>query len=120
MSYQPISFSGLIPTAEHHLELRRSVSKLVGGFGRKYYQDVVKRGAKVTELQVQLRELGYDITPSGSFDRATVLVVLAFQRHWRQARVDGRFDHSTLGTLGRLRRGRLDYLTPEECYAPAA
>ena len=59
MSYQPISFSGLIPMAEHHLELRRSVSKLVGGFGRKYYQDVVKRGAKVTELWAALGEAGF-------------------------------------------------------------
>ena len=59
MTYQPLSFSELIPTAEHHVDLRRSVAKLVGGFGRKYYQDKVKRGEKVTELWQALGESGF-------------------------------------------------------------
>ena len=59
MPYQPISFSGVIPAADHHLELRRSVAKLVGGFGRKYYQDIVKRGEKATELWSALGEAGF-------------------------------------------------------------
>jgi alkylation response protein AidB-like acyl-CoA dehydrogenase len=59
MSYQPISFSSVIPAAEHHVELRRAVAKLVGGFGRKYYQDIVKRGEKATELWRALGEAGF-------------------------------------------------------------
>ena len=59
MPYQPISFSGVIPVAEHHVDLRRSVAKLVGGFGRKYYQDIVKRGEKATELWRALGDAGF-------------------------------------------------------------
>lgn len=51
--------SSLVDTAEHHGLLRESVAKLVGGFGRRYFQDVVKRKAKPHELWAALGEAGY-------------------------------------------------------------
>ena len=51
--------STLVDTQEHHSLLRESVGKLVGGFGRKYFQDVVKRGAKPVELWNALAQAGY-------------------------------------------------------------
>ena len=51
--------SGLVDTAEHHPELRKSVARLAGRFGRKYFQDVVKRGAQPTELWEELGAAGF-------------------------------------------------------------
>lgn len=51
--------SELVDTADHHPELRASVSGLVGQFGRKYFQDVVARDDKPTELWNALGEAGY-------------------------------------------------------------
>lgn len=60
------------------------------------------RGALLTEAQDMLHRYGYDITVCGDYDRATEVAVVAFQRHFRPARVDGRLDQSTIGTLRRL------------------
>lgn len=49
----------LIDSAPHHQELRESVAKLAGSFGRRYFQDVVRRGVKPTELWSALGEAGY-------------------------------------------------------------
>jgi alkylation response protein AidB-like acyl-CoA dehydrogenase len=51
--------SSLVDTADHHAMLRASVGKLVGGFGRRYYQDVVKRKEKPVALWNALAEAGY-------------------------------------------------------------
>ena len=51
--------SDLIDTQPHHPALRDSVSKLVGGFGRAYFQDVVRRDVKPTELWSALGQAGY-------------------------------------------------------------
>ena len=51
--------SELVDTREHHQELRRSVSGLVGEFGRRYFQDVVERDDKPTELWAALAEAGF-------------------------------------------------------------
>ncbi len=51
--------SQLVDTKEHHPELRRSVSGLVGQFGRRYFQDVVERDDKPTELWAALAEAGF-------------------------------------------------------------
>ena len=59
MPRQPLSHSNLINTAEHHLELRQSVAKLVGKYGRQYFQDKVRTGGKVTELWTELGEAGF-------------------------------------------------------------
>jgi alkylation response protein AidB-like acyl-CoA dehydrogenase len=51
--------SALVDTAEHHALLRDSVGKLAGRFGRRYFQDLVKRHAKPNELWQALGEAGY-------------------------------------------------------------
>jgi N-acetylmuramoyl-L-alanine amidase len=60
------------------------------------------RGEPVTRLQRTLRSYGYGLAETGVYDDATREVVTAFQRHFRQARVDGIADPSTLLTLRAL------------------
>lgn len=51
--------SSLCDTADHHRDLRDSVSKLVGKFGRKYFQDVVNTGEQPEALWKELGEAGF-------------------------------------------------------------
>lgn len=60
------------------------------------------QGEAVLRLQHSLRSYGYGIDETGTYDDATRDVVTAFQRHFRQARVDGIADESTLLTLRAL------------------
>ena len=60
------------------------------------------RGTPVEALQSLLASYGYAIESSGAFDASTEAVVRAFQRHFRQARVDGIADTSTVETLRAL------------------
>ena len=53
----------------------------------------------VSDLQSQLSGYGYGIDVTGRFDAATEATVKAFQRHFRQGRVDGIADASTIETL---------------------
>jgi len=50
------------------------------------------QGPSVIALQVALARFGYACPTGGGFDAATAAAVTAFQRHFRPARVDGRFD----------------------------
>ncbi|MCV3209082.1 N-acetylmuramoyl-L-alanine amidase [Mesorhizobium sp. YC-39] len=59
-------------------------------------------GAEVEALQSMLALYGYGVEISGAFDRQTEIVVDAFQRHFRQRKVDGLADGSTIRTLERL------------------
>jgi N-acetylmuramoyl-L-alanine amidase len=61
-------------------------------------------GDPVFALQAMLKLYGYGLEASGTFDKRTKLVVEAFQRHFRQERVDGIADASTVGTLHKLLR----------------
>ncbi|WP_374576004.1 N-acetylmuramoyl-L-alanine amidase [Phenylobacterium sp.] len=61
-------------------------------------------GAGVFALQAGLTRLGYDSAPSGQYDAHTAAVVRAFQRHWRQERVDGIADGETRARLIALLR----------------
>jgi N-acetylmuramoyl-L-alanine amidase len=63
-------------------------------------------GEHVAALQKMLATYGYDIDISGTYDANTEKVVAAFQRHFRPARVDGRADRSTIGTLEDLLAAR--------------
>lgn len=56
----------------------------------------------ITHAQRLLSDYGYGIAASGTLDEATRKVVIAFQRHFRPARVDGALDASTIDTLQRL------------------
>jgi N-acetylmuramoyl-L-alanine amidase len=60
------------------------------------------RGEQVRELQSLFASYGYGLELTGEFDTSTEAVVRAFQRHFRQERVDGIADHSTVETLRRL------------------
>jgi N-acetylmuramoyl-L-alanine amidase len=59
-------------------------------------------GDNVTRLQHALRAYGYGLDENGRYDDATRDVVIAFQRHFRPALVDGITDASTLITLRAL------------------
>jgi N-acetylmuramoyl-L-alanine amidase len=59
-------------------------------------------GEAVAGLKARLAAYGYGIAAGMAFDVDTAAVVTAFQRHFRQARVDGVADFSTIATLDRL------------------
>ncbi len=59
-------------------------------------------GPAVRELQERLAGYGYGVPRHGLYDGETRMVVAAFQRHFRPARVDGVADSSTIVTLERL------------------
>jgi N-acetylmuramoyl-L-alanine amidase len=56
-------------------------------------------GPGVLAMQGALRRLGYDATPTGRFSAEDAVIVTAFQRHWRQDRVDGVADGETRARL---------------------
>lgn len=59
-------------------------------------------GEAVAGVQGALRAYGYGIEVTGLHDAQSVVVVTAFQRHFRPARIDGAIDRSTIETLSRL------------------
>ena len=59
MAVSNLFASELVDTSDYHGELRASVAKLVGGYGREYFQDVTKRGAKPDELWAELGKAGF-------------------------------------------------------------
>lgn len=59
-------------------------------------------GQPIQALQSLYAAFGYEIEITGVFDERTAAVTRAFQRHFRQARVDGVADASTVETLHRL------------------
>jgi N-acetylmuramoyl-L-alanine amidase len=63
-------------------------------------------GPAVAALQSSLAAYGYGVAAGGRFDQAMHDVVVAFQRHFRPARVDGIADRSTIETLHRLLAAR--------------
>ena len=60
------------------------------------------RGAAVRQQQARLRDVGYGLAADGDFGAATAAVVRAFQRHFRQSRVDGVIDAGTDAALDRV------------------
>jgi len=56
----------------------------------------------ILNLQSALSTYGYGVKITGTYDEQTRDVVTAFQRHFRQGRVDGIADYSTLQTLFNL------------------
>jgi N-acetylmuramoyl-L-alanine amidase len=60
------------------------------------------RGEPVRRLQRALKTYGYGIEETGVYDEASRIVVAAFQRHFRPARVDGIADASSVRTLRAL------------------
>src|ERR1700728_1995693 len=70
------------------------------------------RGDAVSTIQESLSSYGYGVAVNGNYDSAMHDAVTAFQRHFRQARVDGAVDQSTRATLRELlaHRGRVKTL----------
>lgn len=62
----------------------------------------VLEGVDLARFQRLLRDYGYGIEVTGEHDEATRRVTDAFQRHFRQALVNGIPDHSALRTAERL------------------
>jgi N-acetylmuramoyl-L-alanine amidase len=58
-----------------------------------------EEGQPVRALQAMLALYGYNMPLTGVYDKTTRDVVAAFQRHFRQQRVDGAADLSTVKTL---------------------
>lgn len=61
------------------------------------------RGEAVRRMQQHLLAVGYGLVADGTFGTATAAAVRAFQRHYRQARVDGVVDAETAAVLQRMR-----------------
>ena len=59
-------------------------------------------GAAVRRQQERLCTFGYGLVADGNFDATTAAVVRAFQRHYRQARVDGVIDAGTAAVLAEV------------------
>jgi N-acetylmuramoyl-L-alanine amidase len=56
-------------------------------------------GEQVAALQRDLAAYGYGLVINGRYDATTEAAIVAFQRHFRPARVDGKADLSTRNTL---------------------
>jgi N-acetylmuramoyl-L-alanine amidase len=59
-------------------------------------------GLDVEALQAMLASYGYGLDVTGVYDAKTQSTIVAFQRHFRPARVDGIADPSTIATLRKL------------------
>ncbi|MEZ5816369.1 MAG: N-acetylmuramoyl-L-alanine amidase [Hyphomicrobiaceae bacterium] len=66
------------------------------GYGRDAANDVIAHAQRL------FARYGYGVELTGLLDKQTELVIIAFQRHFRPTRVDGRLDASTVATLERL------------------
>lgn len=69
--------------------------------GGRFFQEG-DEGPPVEALQAMFGLYGYEVPVTGRYCAATQKVVTAFQRHFRQDRVDGVADASTIATLHRL------------------
>lgn len=56
-------------------------------------------GASVESAQEALNFIGYECDVNGRFDAKTLMLISAFQRHWRPERVDGVLDPDTIARL---------------------
>lgn len=61
-------------------------------------------GEPIAALQAMLALYGYGVKISGNYDEETRQCVVAFQRHFRQSKVDGVADGQTIATLDSLIR----------------
>ena len=59
MADQSLFYNNLVDTADHHADLRASVGKLVGKYGRKYFQQVVASQTQPDELWAELGTAGF-------------------------------------------------------------
>jgi len=86
---------GLWPT--HWSRAENGVASTAGG-GLK----AGDRGEPVLAMQRDFAAYGYGVAAGGEFDQPTEQVVIAFQRHFRPARIDGIFDRDCAERLRAL------------------
>lgn len=67
------------------------------------------QGIEIEAFQSMLAIYGYGLNITGLYGTKTEATVTAFQRHFRQARVDGIADHSTRQTLRNLLAARSQF-----------
>lgn len=60
------------------------------------------RDKAIADVQQKLAAWGYDVPTNGVLDPRTTRVLVAFQRHFRPARIDGRLDGETASRLNAL------------------
>ena len=60
------------------------------------------RDKAIADIQQKLVRWGYDVPTNGVLDAQTTRVLVAFQRHFRRERIDGRLDGETASRLGAL------------------
>lgn len=60
------------------------------------------RAPEVAEAQRCLAKIGYEIAETGTLDDMTAAVLRAFQRRFRQSRIDGALDSETVARLGEV------------------
>ncbi|MBB4953200.1 N-acetylmuramoyl-L-alanine amidase [Agrobacterium vitis] len=84
----------------HEMGVGHWVEPAAIGGGRFFSQG--DQGQPIEALQSMLSFYGYDIDINGQFDAKTLGVVKSFQLHFRQSKVDGVADTSTIDTLHRL------------------
>ena len=60
-------------------------------------------GKAVISLQEDLAAIGYGLPVTGTYDEATGLTVLAFQRHWHPGHLSGEADFQTRNLVRRVR-----------------
>jgi alkylation response protein AidB-like acyl-CoA dehydrogenase len=59
MADQSLFYNILVDTADHHADLRASVGKLVGKYGRKYFQEMVANQTQPDDLWAELGTAGF-------------------------------------------------------------
>jgi N-acetylmuramoyl-L-alanine amidase len=65
--------------------------------GRRYR--VGNDGSEIRAIRDNFRKFGYQLADIDQFDEALTMVVIAFQRHWRQQNCDGIVDPETYAIL---------------------
>ena len=60
-------------------------------------------GKAVISLQEDLAAIGYGLPLTGTYDEATGLTVLAFQRHWHPGHLSGEADFQTRNLVRSVR-----------------
>ncbi|WP_432204957.1 N-acetylmuramoyl-L-alanine amidase [Cetobacterium somerae] len=69
-----------------------------------YYSEALFKSYSVVDLKKELRNYGYDINSSDTWDLESKKVVSAFQMHFRPRRVDGVFDLETFAIVKALNK----------------
>ena len=59
MADQSLFYNNLVDTADHHADLRASVGKLVGKYGRRYFQEAVANQTQPEQLWAELGSAGF-------------------------------------------------------------